>query len=145
VGAGVADRLLEVHLAAVQLHAAGLLDGVDDVLRGDRAEQAAVVTRGLRDRQDGARQQRRVVLRPLRELAGGALLRLHAALRVLDRRRRRGLRQLAREQEVAQVPLGDVDDVAALADVLHVLEEDRLGHPATCRPRRAGGLARGRA
>ena len=38
-----ADRLLEVDLAAVDRDAAGLLDRVDDVLRRDGAEQAAVV------------------------------------------------------------------------------------------------------
>src|SRR5436305_7175520 len=51
---GVPDRLLELDLAAVQLQPARLLDGFDDVLRRDGAEQAAVVAGGLRDRQDRA-------------------------------------------------------------------------------------------
>src|SRR5687768_9024819 len=36
VGADVADRLVEVDLAAVHLDAAGVADRVDDVLRRDR-------------------------------------------------------------------------------------------------------------
>src|SRR3712207_7214603 len=47
VRADVADRLLEVHLAAVDLEAAGVLDRLGDVLRGDGAEEAAVVARLL--------------------------------------------------------------------------------------------------
>src|SRR5690242_801415 len=50
VGADVADRLLEVDVAAVDVEPAGVLDRVGDVLRGDRAEQAAVVAGLLRDR-----------------------------------------------------------------------------------------------
>src|SRR3954469_9997606 len=73
VRAGGADRLLEMHLAAIELHAAGLLDRVHDVLRRDRAEQAAVVTRGLRDREHRPRKQGGVLLRALGELALGAL------------------------------------------------------------------------
>ena len=46
---------------------------------------------------------------------------------------RRRLGELARHQVVAQVALGDVDDVALLAERLDVLEEDRLGHPSSGR------------
>src|SRR5436309_2396783 len=45
------DRLLELDLAAVQLQSASLADGIDDLLRGDRAEQPAVVTCGVGDRE----------------------------------------------------------------------------------------------
>ncbi len=44
---------------------------------------------------------------------------------------RRRLRELARDQVVAQVALGDVDDVALLAELLDVLQEDRFGHRAS--------------
>ena len=59
-------------------------------------------------------------------LLGGLL----AALRGGDRALGGGLGQLARDQVVAQVALGDVDDRAALAQRLVVLEQDRLGHGA---------------
>src|SRR3954471_5627342 len=42
-GADGPDRLLEVDLAAIDGDPAGVLDGVDDVLRGHRAEEAPVV------------------------------------------------------------------------------------------------------
>src|SRR3954447_5856216 len=58
VRTGRADRLLELHLALVELEPARLLDRVDDVLRGDRAEQPAVVARRLRDGEHRAREQR---------------------------------------------------------------------------------------
>src|SRR4051794_20858271 len=117
-----------MHLAAIELHAAGLLDRLGDVLRRDGPEQPAVVTRRLRDGEHRPRQQRRVLLRALGELALGALLRLDPPLGVGNRRGCGRLSQLPRQQEVAQVALRDVDHVAALADVLNVLEENRLGH-----------------
>ena len=52
---------------------------------------------------------------------------LAAALRLLQRARRRRLGQLARDQVVAQVAGGDVDRLAALAERLDVL---RAGSPA---------------
>src|SRR5439155_15197474 len=48
-----ADRLIEVDLAAVDADAAGLADGVDDVLRRDGAEEAAVVAGLMGDREHG--------------------------------------------------------------------------------------------
>src|SRR4051812_19095260 len=54
VRAGRADWLLELDLAPVQLQPTRLLDRVDDVLRGDRAEQATVVAGCLRDREHRA-------------------------------------------------------------------------------------------
>src|SRR4051812_41985077 len=118
-----------MHLAAVELHAARLLDGIGDVLRGDRPEEPAIVARGLRDGEHRAREQRGVLLSALRHLTLGPLLRLHAPLGLGDRPGGGRLGQLARQQEVAQVARRDVDDVAARADVLHVLEEYRLSHP----------------
>src|SRR5947199_333805 len=55
--------------------------------------------------------------------------RLASPRRGLDRARCGGLGELARQQVVAQVPGGDVDDRTALAERLHVLEQDRLRHP----------------
>ena len=51
-----------------------------------------------------------------------------AALRLRDRRRRGRLGELARNEEVAQVPGSDVDHVAALAEIVNFLQEDCLGH-----------------
>src|SRR4051812_31072618 len=132
---GRADRILELDLAPVELQAARLLDRVDDVLRGDRAEQPAVLARFLRDSEYGAGQQRRVLLRAVGELPRGLLGRVHAPLGLGDRTRRGRLRELPWQQEVAQIAGRDVDHVATLADVLHVLEEDRLSHTRapTCR------------
>src|SRR3954471_17279152 len=128
---GRADRGLELDLPPVELQAARLLDRVDDVLRRDRAVQPPVLARRLRDREDGAGQERRVLLRAVGELLRGLLGRVHAPLGLGDRPGRGRLRELARQQEVAQVSGRDVDHVAALTDVLHVLEEDRLGHAYT--------------
>src|SRR5688500_18042234 len=73
------DRLLEVDLAAIDADAAGLLDRLDDVLRGHRAEEAAVVARLLGDGEDGPVEQRRALLRALGRLGRGALGGLLAA------------------------------------------------------------------
>ena len=62
-GADGLDRLVEVDVAAVDRDAARLLDRVDDVLRGDRAEQAAVVAGLVGDREDRLVEQRGVLLR----------------------------------------------------------------------------------
>src|SRR3954453_7440884 len=128
VGADVLDRLLEVDLPAVELEPAGVADRVGDVLRGDRAEQAAVIARLLVDGQHGAREGRGVLLRLLDGLGRRALGALHAVLRGLDRALRRRLGEAARDEEVAEVALRDVDDRAALADALDVLEQDRFRH-----------------
>src|SRR3954447_4178257 len=65
---GRADRILELDLPLVELQAARLLDRVDDVLRRDRAVQPPILTRRLRDREDGAGQERRVLLRAVGKL-----------------------------------------------------------------------------
>ena len=58
----MADRLLEVDLAAVDGDAAGVADRVGDVLRRDGAEQAPVVAGLLRDREDRAVEEVGVLL-----------------------------------------------------------------------------------
>ena len=103
VGPGVADRVLEVDLAAVDADAARVADRVGDVLRGDRAEQPPVVARLLRDRQDGASEQRGVLAAPAPRPPDSPARRLATARGRLDRARRGGLGQLAGQQVVAQV------------------------------------------
>src|SRR6478735_251856 len=125
-----ADRLLEVHVAAVDRDAARLLDRVHDVLRRDGAEEAAVVARLVRDRQDRAAQQRRGLLRGGQRRGGGLLDRLLALRGRGDGALGRRLRQLARDQVVAQVALGDVDHGAPLTERLVVLQKDGLRHGA---------------
>ena len=66
-----------------------------------------------------------------RDAAERAVGRDLAALRGCDRAFGGGLRELARDQVVAQVALRDVDDRPAAAQRLVVLEHDRLGHRAT--------------
>src|SRR2546421_4770742 len=109
VRTGRANRVIELHLPPVELQATSLLDRVDDVLRGDGAEQAAVVAGRLRDREDGAREKRGVFLCAIGELLRRLLGRVHAPLRLGDRPRRSRLGELAGQQEVAQVPGRDID------------------------------------
>jgi hypothetical protein len=123
----VLDRLVEVDLAAVDRDAARLLDGVGDVLRGDRAEQAPVVAGLLADREDGLVEQLGALGGAGDGLLRCALLGGRAALGRVDGAPGRRLGGLARDQVVAQVALGDVDDGALLAERLDVLEQDRLG------------------
>src|SRR3954454_24317188 len=85
VRAGGPDRVLELDLALVELEAARLLDRVDDVLRGDGAEQPAVVARRLRDGEHRAREQRSILLRAVGQVLRRLLGRVHAALRFRDR------------------------------------------------------------
>ena len=114
VGPDVLDRLLEVDLAAVDLDAAGVLDRVGDVLVGDRAEQATVVAGLLLDREDRLGEQLGVLLRArLRASLLRRARRPRCALRGgVERALRRRLGELARDQVVAQVARGDVDDGA---------------------------------
>ena len=128
VGADVLDRLRQVHVAFVDLQPARFADRVGDVLRGDRAEQAAVGAGLLGDRQHRAVEQVDVLLGFLDRLARRALGGLLALADRLDRALGGRLGELARDQVVAQVALRDVDDVALLAERLDVLEEDRLRH-----------------
>src|SRR3954452_8686449 len=85
VRAGGPDRVLELDLALVELEAARLLDRVDDVLRGDGAEQPAVVARRLRDGEHRAREQRSVLLRAVGQVLRRLLGRVHAPLCLRDR------------------------------------------------------------
>src|ERR1700733_2662794 len=127
-GADFAQRLLEPDAFFLDPQVAGLAQGVDDLLGADRAEQLAVLAGPLVDRQHRLAEQ----AGGLGFALGPGLLRLFgdlaAALGLLERPRGRRLRQLAGDQVVAQVAGGDVYRLAALAERLHVLEQDGLCH-----------------
>src|SRR3954468_3624701 len=127
------DRFAEPDVVPIDREAAGLLNRVGDVLSRHGAEQAPVLARLVGDRQDGLVEQLRALLGLALGVGDRALRGLPAPLRGLDRALGGGLGQLARDQVVAQVALRDVDDLAALAELLHVLGQDGLGH--------GGGLA----
>src|SRR5919108_6136874 len=65
VSAQFPDRLLEPHLAVIDLETACLAHGVRDLLRRDRAEQLAILPCTVRNRQHRLREKRRGLLRPL--------------------------------------------------------------------------------
>src|SRR6185437_1050168 len=112
----------------VSLQPARITDRGGDVLSGDRPEQASVGACLLGDRYNRLVQQRSVLARFLGVLALGALGRFLALANDFDRAFGGRLGQLARDQEVAQVSLGDVDDCALLAECVDVLEKYRFGH-----------------
>ena len=143
VGAQFPDRLFQPHLALVDLEPARLLDRVGDLLRGDGAEQPAVLTRAVGDREHGLGEQRRRLTATLLLIASGRLSGLHAATGRGDRRVGGGLCELARREEVPQVTRGDIHDRAGFAEPLDVLQQDRLRHRLSARRRRAGAPARG--
>ena len=82
----------------------------------------------LVDRQHGLGEQRGRLLFALGPRRRSLFRRSLALLRLLERARRGGRRQLARDQVVAQVARRDVDRFAALSEALDVLEQDRLRH-----------------
>src|SRR5436305_1598791 len=88
--------------------------------------RASVGARPLGDREHSAVEQLDVLLGALDRVALGALGGFLAAPHGLDRPPGGGLGELAGDQVVAQVALGDVDHGAALAELVDVLQEDRL-------------------
>ena len=120
------DPLDRVHLelAAVDAQLLLLPEPVGHVRRGDRAEQRAgragrhveAQLERLEPRGERARLVDRlgVVAGPLRI----------ALLELLDERGRRHLGEPPREEEVARVAAGDVDDLAAQAELVDVLLEN---------------------
>ena len=128
----VLDRLVELELLAVELDAGLGGDGLGDVGRGDRAEQLAL---GAHAGRDGDRARTRASWRPPRR-------RVRSAASLMSRERRmpsawasapaRGLEgQPAGQEEVAAVAVGDVDDVALVADALDVGAEDDAHQAST--------------
>ena len=73
VGADVADRLVEVDLAPIDLDPARVPDGIGDVLGRDRPEQAPVVAGLLGNREHGPAEHGRALARALLGLAQRAL------------------------------------------------------------------------
>jgi hypothetical protein len=126
VAADPLDRLAELDLAPVDADLVVGPQPVGDVRRRHRAEQRAGRAGLHLEPQhallEAGRDVARLVVRP-RFLAGAHLF---AAPELLERPGRGGLGQLSRQQEVAGVAVGDVDDLAAQPDLLDVLEEDDL-------------------
>ena len=99
---------------------------IGDVGVGDRAEQAAVDAGLLRDVNGAAVH---LLAQRLRrgELLGGGLLELDAArLELLDRGLGGATRHPGRDQEVAGVAVLDLDDVAEVAEVGDLFQQDDL-------------------
>ncbi len=118
--------VVDADLAAVDADLADPPDLVGDVGRRDRAEQRSGRA-GLDVEAEHELAERR---RDLGSLLGAARL-VHRllgvdALDLLDPPFRRHLGEVARQQEVAGVPAGDVHDLAAQAELLHVLEQDHV-------------------
>ena len=111
-------------LAAIDPHLPRAPDLVRDVGRRDRAEERSRRTGFDLEGEDRLGEHRGDLLRLIgaSSLVPGAL-RLDA-LELGDAGRRGGLGQPARQEVVARVTAGDVDDVTAQAELLHVLKED---------------------
>src|SRR2546427_2525617 len=123
------DGLIELDALALDLHAV-LLEEVDEVLRGDRAEELAFL-RGLapllvHERLDPVAYGLGVALD-----AVGLGVRLPLdVIEVLEVARGGAQRELFRDEEVAGVAVGDVADLAAAAELLHVVEQDDFHGPS---------------
>ena len=125
-GAEFLDRLLQQHLALVDGDAARVLDGVGDVGGRDAAEEAVALA-GLGGQRDDGLVERGRELLGLRGHAHVARLALFFAPTELDDLARRGrLGHLARDQVVAGVAPGHVGELALVAEVLDVLEQNDL-------------------
>ena len=114
----------------VDLHAAGGLDRLGDLLRGDGAEQLAVLAGLVVDRQHGLGEQGRGLVGAIGGARSSSSARSRRRSRLLQRALGGGLGELARDQVVAQVAGRDVDRVAGLAEPLDVLEQDGLAPSA---------------
>ena len=118
--------VVDADLAAVDADLADAPDLVGDVGRRDRAEERAGRAGLDVEPQDELAER----LGDLVGLFGAARL-VHRllgvdALDLLDPSLRRDLGEVARQQEVAGVPAGDVDDLATQAELLHVFEQDHV-------------------
>ena len=87
-----------------------------------------VVTGPVGDREHGLGEQGGGLAGPLEGHAGGLVGNLATTLGLLERALGGGLRELARDQVVAQVSGRDLDRVAGLAESLDLLEQNRLSH-----------------
>ena len=127
-GADGLDRLVEVDVAAVDRDAARLLDGVGDVLRGDRAEQAAVLAGLVGDREDRLVEQRGVLLRRCAGVGDRALGAPRGAWRRRSRRGWPARRACAGSGSCAGSPWRRRRPCPCSPSVLDVLEQDGLRH-----------------
>src|SRR5699024_11111807 len=122
-----ADRRHELDGAAVDVLVEHLLDGLGDLLGGDRAEEAAVLAGALGE-DEGLRLERGLQrLRLLdagdRTLAAGRTDLVELTLTALGPRGR----ETAGHEEVASVAVLDVDDIAGGAEAGDLVGEDELG------------------
>src|SRR5215510_1535311 len=119
------DGLIELHTLALHFHAV-LVENLDQVLRRDRAEQLAFLRRLapflVGERLDPAAQRLGIALDTIRF---GVRLFLDV-LEVLEIARGGTERQLLGDQEISRVAVGDVADLAAPAELLHVVEQNDL-------------------
>jgi hypothetical protein len=125
VAADALDRV-DLHLAPVHPDLARAPDLVGDVRRRYRAEERARGAGLDLEAEHGLPEH----LGDLVRLLGASGLALRAlglhALELGDAGRCRHFGQAAREQVVARVPAGDVDDVPAQPELLDILEQDEL-------------------
>ena len=135
--------VVDADLAAVDADLADAPDLVGDVGRRDRAEERPGRAGLDVEPQDELAER----LGDLVGLFGAARL-VHRllgvdALDLLHPSLRRDLGEVARQQEVAGVPAGDVDDLATQAELLHVFEQDHVHRYSPSSRRRAGARPRG--
>ncbi len=120
------DRLLEVYLAAVDADLARLPHRVGDVGTGHRTEQPVARACPFLDGQHRAVERVGHIVGLLLGLRLVAAAHLILALRLGDARIAGLLGQPPRAEVVAQVAGSDLDDVAAPAKLLDILQQDCL-------------------
>ena len=124
VAADPLDRLGQVDLAPVDRIFARLPDS-SAMSVGVTEPKSVPVGPAWTSKRSSAASSRCAISCACSKLCASCRARLLLALAQLgDLRRRRGLRELARQQVVARVAARDVDDLAAQAELLDVLEQD---------------------
>src|SRR5918992_1673871 len=113
--------LFEADAASVEANTAGPLDRVGDVGCRDRTEKALVLARSGFYGDHALVEDAGDLLGPLGQTPVSLLRLLHSAAGFLQLSGGRHLGEAARDQEVAHVTAANVDDVAALPDLLDVL------------------------
>src|SRR5687768_14075812 len=121
--------LFEADAASVEPDTAGPLDRVGDVGCRNRTEKALVLARSGLYRDHALVEDAGDLLGPLGQTPVPLLRLLHSAAGFLQLARGRHLGEAARDQEVAHVTTANVDDVAALPDLLDVLVQYYLHGP----------------
>src|SRR5215204_3642663 len=113
--------LFEADAASVEADTAGPLDRVGDVGCRDRTEKALVLARSGFYGDHALVEDAGDLLGPLGQTPVSLLRLLHSAAGFLQLGGGRHLGEAARDQKVAHVTAANVDDVAALPDLLDVL------------------------